>query len=31
VRLPFMPGRQRCPGVGSTPVGDEEPSDPYGN
>ncbi len=30
VRLPFRPGRQLCPGAGSTPVGDEEPSDPYG-
>ncbi|MEK6228134.1 MAG: lysyl oxidase family protein [Actinomycetota bacterium] len=30
VRLPFKPGRQRCPGGGTTPRGDGENRDPYG-
>ena len=30
VRLPFRPGRQRCPGGGTVPGGDRDESDPYG-
>ena len=30
VRLPFRPGRQRCPDGGTVPGGDRDESDPYG-